>query len=258
MNVRRIILALASAAGLSVAGATLLASPTTATQQGPLPEDRIVSIAMSGAAAAGDSSPAAIEHSEGTRAQANMVASGEGVEGNADSILIVEHGHFTLAHAPMPPGAPAPTGSVLTLVVDAVSGQVTDSGIQDNVPDLASLGPVTVDLPAAAGAASAARPATSARTGVLTGAIRFAGGPPPTHPRSPAAGVVTVFTSTGRALVRQRVAKGHHFRFVLAAGHYQLNAGRSLHPGGGCAPKHAVVHADRRTSVDVETGCNIP
>ncbi len=36
-------------------------------------------------------------------------------------------------------------GDVLTVVVDAATGQITDLGIQQNYPNLAALGPVTTD-----------------------------------------------------------------------------------------------------------------
>jgi hypothetical protein len=41
--------------------------------------------------------------------------------------------------------------SVITLVLDARTGHVTDFGISDRYPPLAQLGPVTTDLPAPAG-----------------------------------------------------------------------------------------------------------
>jgi hypothetical protein len=52
-----------------------------------------------------------------------------------------------------PPGASAPKGSVLTLIVNAATGDITDFGVTKNYPRLRALGPVTTDVgttPAAA------------------------------------------------------------------------------------------------------------
>ena len=61
----------------------------------------------------------------------------------AATSLVVAHGNFT-AYGVSPPGSNVnPTGKVLTLVVDASTGQPTDSGIQRNTPDMSKVGPVT-------------------------------------------------------------------------------------------------------------------
>ena len=44
--------------------------------------------------------------------------------------------------APTPPGAPAPRGSVLTIVIDAHHGTVTDAGLSNRYPDVGALGAV--------------------------------------------------------------------------------------------------------------------
>lgn len=110
-----------------------------------LSESQIVSIADGYAASYGDSSPGSIEHVEAPRQAAVLAASGDVVSDNREVILIVERGSFVGAGVPRPSGAAAPQGSVLTLAIDAQTGELTDLGIQSNVPDLASLGPVTVD-----------------------------------------------------------------------------------------------------------------
>jgi hypothetical protein len=119
-------------------------SPVSASPTG-ISEAQIVAIATTAAANLGEVAPTNIAHSEGTRAAAVAVSSGEVVQGSNDSVLIAEHGHFVGTNVHRPPGAPAPEGSVLTLVVDVSSGEITDLGIQDNYPDLAALGPVTAD-----------------------------------------------------------------------------------------------------------------
>jgi hypothetical protein len=115
-------------------------------RRGPKPrlaERRIRKIAQAAAARAGDPHPTLIQHSEGTRFEANRIASGDLVFNWQWSYLIAERGHFVSNRAP--PGAKPPSGTV-TLVVDAATGQGTDSGISDRYPHLATLGPVTTDL----------------------------------------------------------------------------------------------------------------
>jgi hypothetical protein len=58
---------------------------------------------------------------------------------NAPAYVEVLHGHFTLGGAPHPPGADAPTGSALSLVIDAHTGQVSAITLRDRGPDTAAL-----------------------------------------------------------------------------------------------------------------------
>lgn len=111
-----------------------------------LSEARIRKIAERAATDSGDPNPTLIQHSEGTRFAANLVASGDLVFGWAWSYLIAVRGHFVLNGATGPPGAPPPRDTVITLVVNASTGQATDSGVSDRYPDLAKLGPVITDL----------------------------------------------------------------------------------------------------------------
>jgi hypothetical protein len=145
------LLAVASATGLVAAGGVLGSSLATAGAGGPngrpqLPEYRIVQTAERAAAQAGDPRPTLIQHSAGSRQEANLVSSGDGVPGGRWSYLIAERGNFVLKNASVPSGARAPSGSVLTMIVDAATGRVTDGGVSDRYPRLATLGPVTTDL----------------------------------------------------------------------------------------------------------------
>jgi hypothetical protein len=106
-------------------------------------------------AGAGDPRPTLIQHSEGSRYRANLVASGDIVPGKAWSYLIAERGHFVFNDTPGPPGSRAPSGSVITLVVDAATGEITDYGVSDRYPRLAVLGPLKTDLRRAVAAAAA-------------------------------------------------------------------------------------------------------
>jgi hypothetical protein len=115
---------------------------------GPAPhlsEERILRIAKRAAADNGDPSPSLIQHVESTQFEAVRVSSGDLVFEWNWSYLIAERGHFVCDACSGPPGARAPTGSVITLVVDARSGRDTDGGIGNRYPPLAKLGPVTTD-----------------------------------------------------------------------------------------------------------------
>ena len=145
----RTLVIVALAAGLMFAAVVALSSLAAARSRPDRPhltESRIVKIAERAAAAAGDRRPSLIQHSEGTRQRANTIASGDRVPGKRWSYLIAERGSFVLKNVSVPPGAGAPRGSVLTLVVDAATGTVSDLGVSNHYPNLAALGAVTTDL----------------------------------------------------------------------------------------------------------------
>jgi hypothetical protein len=141
-----------TAAVIAAAGLALPAVGSSAPGSSPcsrrphLSEGRILGIARRAAADAGDRRPTLIQHSQGTRHRANKVDSGDGVPGCRWSYLIAERGHFILRDAHRPPGAPPPRGTVLTLVLDAQSADITDLGLSNRYPHLRRLGPVTTDL----------------------------------------------------------------------------------------------------------------
>lgn len=145
----RTLLVVAVAAVTLVVGAAAESWSATAGARGARPrlsESQILRIAEHAAAQAGDPTPTLIQHGEGTRHRANLVASGDRVPGSQWSYLIAERGSFVLKNASVPSGAVAPRGDVLTLVVNARSGRGTDGGVSDRYPDLASLGAVRTDL----------------------------------------------------------------------------------------------------------------
>jgi hypothetical protein len=113
----------------------------------PVSVSQIKSIALDIAKANGDAQPSSIEMSaQTTREQANWVSSRDDIpakSGGTDiSYLVVEHGHFAVANSEGLPGSPTPTGTVLTLVINARTGHVTDFGVQNTTPHLASLGAI--------------------------------------------------------------------------------------------------------------------
>jgi hypothetical protein len=126
--------------------AAALATTATASKHAVLSEHRIREIGLAAATRDGDSHPTLMQHGAGTRAADNRVGDGDQVPGSAWSYLIAIRGHFVLKNAPRPPGVPAPSGSVLTLVVNAKRGEITDFGVSKSYPRLKQLGPVTTDL----------------------------------------------------------------------------------------------------------------
>jgi hypothetical protein len=116
--------------------------PSASSEAGtPLTEAQVLQIAEGFAGGMGDAAPTSIEYVKSTRQQAVSAESGDEVSSNADVYAIVMQGNFVASNAPSAGGAP--TGSVLTMVIGASTGTLTDFGIGNQVPDLTSLGPVT-------------------------------------------------------------------------------------------------------------------
>lgn len=89
-------------------------------------------------------------------------------------------------------------------------------------------------------------------TGVLSGAIRFEGGPALIH-RPPIAGIVALFNAKGRLIARFHVSAGKLFRLQVTPGRYLV-----LADSEGwifCGPTRAQVRTHRTTRVTVGTGC---
>jgi hypothetical protein len=160
MNSRRILIVVGTvtAVGLGLAGWSSLGVAASTPSSGAtvsFSADQIPGLAQSIAARHGDPAPGLIQHSiETTRGAANLVASGDtisGADAQTPSYLIAIRGHFS-GPRPLPPLAPASaesteTYSVITLVVNAETGEITDSGHSDTYPDLAALGAVATDAP---------------------------------------------------------------------------------------------------------------
>lgn len=109
---------------------------------------RLTAIAHHAAAINGDPRPVWITAVLTTRAKAlTSAAPGDYVPGSAHvkAFLITMRGHFTATAVPVPPGAKAPAGRYLSLVIDAETFQGLDFGIGPKPPPVppASLGPVT-------------------------------------------------------------------------------------------------------------------
>jgi hypothetical protein len=109
---------------------------------------RLTAIAHRAASINGDPAPAWITVGMTTRAKALAAATpGDYVPGSAHVrvFLITMRGHFTAGEVSVPPGAKAPAGRYLSMVIDARTFQGLDFGIGRTPPPvpLASLGPIT-------------------------------------------------------------------------------------------------------------------
>ncbi|HTB50145.1 MAG TPA: hypothetical protein VK701_04140 [Solirubrobacteraceae bacterium] len=108
---------------------------------GPLLSDgRIREIADEFASQSGDSSPASI-HAVNTSQRGAIEANpnnqiratdpADVARYDGEVVLVTVEGSFTLAGAPVPPGASAPTGKVLTLAINAHTGWIDYYGISE-------------------------------------------------------------------------------------------------------------------------------
>ena len=139
--------AAAATAGLataSCAGSALAAGSPVPTSAIP----RLTLLASRVARADGDPHPAWVTAVLTTRAKALTSATpGDYVPGSAGVrvFLVTMQGHFVANDFTGPPGAKAPVGTYLSLVVDAKTFQGLDFGISPKPPPVspASLGPVT-------------------------------------------------------------------------------------------------------------------
>jgi hypothetical protein len=151
-------LAIAAIMGLVVASTAWAAVARTVNahasdKKAHLSEQRIRRIAERWATRMEDPRPLLVQHSEGTRRKANLIASGdliEGQEGEAWSYLIAERGHFVDRYSSYgvrePRSGYEPSGSVLVVIVNAGTGQLSDLGLGNQYPNLARLGPVHTDV----------------------------------------------------------------------------------------------------------------
>jgi|SRR5579862_174457 len=89
----------------------------------------------------GDPSPTNISLIPTTRQVAERIDAGSG-QGYANTpvYFVIAHGHFTAYNASVPPGAPLPTGTVLTLTIDPATNMITDAGLESTTPNLNAIG----------------------------------------------------------------------------------------------------------------------
>ena len=139
------IVVVGAASAAALVGVSSLSSASTSAR---LSDSQLASVARTVAARDGDPAPLLVERSaKTTRLQANKLDSGDVIPiasgGDAPSYLIVEEGHFNSRGEQIPTRGTPAGGSVLTLVVNATTGHVTDGGLANRVPPLTRLGTVT-------------------------------------------------------------------------------------------------------------------
>jgi len=142
---------LAAATAIILASVLAAGDRAAATAGAPVPAAaiaRLTAMARHAAAINGDPAPAWITAVLTTRAKALTSATpGDYIPGSGrvTVFLITMCGHFTATGAPRPPGAKAPSGRYLSLVIDATTFQGLDFGIGPKPPPVppATLGPVT-------------------------------------------------------------------------------------------------------------------
>jgi hypothetical protein len=147
-----------AAAATAAVTAAALSAPAGADSGAVLGARRVEGAALRLAKAWGERHPRTIEYASGTLEHAmavlapdavrnpNVSPNGPDAEGGAHSAvdLIAVRGHFT-ANVPTPPGARAPTGTVMEMIVDAHSGFVEMQSLSDRLPaPLSRLGVVRV------------------------------------------------------------------------------------------------------------------
>ena len=96
------------------------------------------------AVASGDSSVTHGQWVRVTRGVAIALTSGAsvGIEDSEDVVLVEAQGNFTATYAHPPYGAPLPTGTEMTLILDPTTGQLLDYGLSNAAVDLSSVGAV--------------------------------------------------------------------------------------------------------------------
>jgi hypothetical protein len=111
-----------------------------------LSEERLLHLAISAARHDGDPRLRLIQYASGTHFEAVLVGQGDLVFEWNWSYLIAVRGHFSDSNVGPAGSSSTVRGKVITLVVDAATGQVTDYGLSNRYPALRRLGRVTTDL----------------------------------------------------------------------------------------------------------------
>jgi hypothetical protein len=109
-----------------------------------LPLTKVQAISMSVAAQNGDANPTSVDSVQTTRSTAyQLVWPGAGTVSDSTPVYATTMvGTFSANNALLPPGAPTPTGTILTTVVNAQTGAMMDMNLSNRRPDLAQAGTV--------------------------------------------------------------------------------------------------------------------
>jgi len=245
---------LAASVGLAVAASVVFGGTPTGAPSGPesqapspgtgfastgtrLSDAQIAAVAEAEAGRAGDAAAGSASAQTGMTAvdatlAAAVTASGARAAAptpamealmHSEVVVVVLHGRFTLADAPVKRGDPLPTGSVLTLTIDSHTGWIDARELTNTEPSaLAALGHAR-----ALGGAPAAR--TASRVASFVAEVHV--NQPETrryraNPNTPFRTSVpfTVRDGTGRVVRALEVTSGSPFRVRIATGTYTVSA----------------------------------
>ena len=144
-KVKRIIAA--GIAGSAALGAAVLLTTGASASTTPGEAAMLRAIAARAAHASGDDSPYGLRWVKTNRGDGERVTAGAllGQDTAREVYVLQMRGHFTALNASVPRGAAVPIGTVMTLTVDAITGEVTDSGLTGEEQDLSALGDVHND-----------------------------------------------------------------------------------------------------------------
>ena len=137
----------AGIAGSAALGAAVLLSTGASASTTPGEEAKLRAIAARAAHTSGDDSPYGLRWVKTNRGDGERVTAGAllGQDTAREVYVLQQRGHFTALYSRGPAGSAAPTGTVMTLTVDAVTGEVSDFGLTGEEQDLSSLGSVHND-----------------------------------------------------------------------------------------------------------------
>ena len=121
---------------LSLAGARVFAASQAPRHGSSAISRRIEAVACRIARGMGDRSRCQVVWVATRRQAANREAGGDIVDTNQPVYLVAVRGRFVDRMASVPPGASAPRGTVLTLVLDRAHLQVLDLGVSNSWPHL--------------------------------------------------------------------------------------------------------------------------
>jgi len=113
------------------ARATVLASSNTSQSIPTVGSKNLKDVALNVATSLGDSQPTSTRYVKCNRKAAAKFLDNSRVDSDGTSYVVIMHGNFIDEKAFMPPGAKAPTGNTLGLVVRASDGEVTDLALNN-------------------------------------------------------------------------------------------------------------------------------
>lgn len=116
------------------------AGPDTAGPPSTAERAALKTMATDFAARSGEPSPSDGQVVGSSRVAAVEAVMGEQIYSDQPVYVVTMHGHFVGYMAHMRPGAPPPTGTDVTLVVDANTNELLDWSISDRPSDLSTLG----------------------------------------------------------------------------------------------------------------------